>query len=280
MKKILIVILGVLTLSGCSKREISDYYLEDFVDDVLEDIIFTSNDLTINNDTALALNLFEENDVYIDLKDLFEENNTTIKEVKNFYLNKDITDIYTGYNMCIVYDLLDLDTAKLEVYFGNTSIAYDDYSYTTLLACLEMLDVNDNLKESLELKVKSSFTDEDYNDADVISKKMMLLEDETPEIYKTMIKEYITEDGVLNPYTGANASSTASTIVGLICAGEDLNKYDVNKISLYESLLSFETDGGFMSGGELDLEFATPQAFLALACLYVYDTLQLEVELF
>lgn len=291
MKKFLIAILCVLTLSltGCGDVEFKNKVLDDLYDDVLEDIIFKKNSLTIINETALALNLLIEEDFKIDLNDLFEENDTTVKKVVDYYKTLEITDVYTAYNMCIVYDLLDIDDSKLKSYFLNPT--YDNWGELTVLKCLNMLDVNEELEEELELKIKNSFTINDYNDADVIGLKMMALGDDTPSVAKTMLKEYITYSGVLSAdyydydaninYPGsANACSTAMTIIGLLACDENLSNYSVDGVSLYDMLLLFHKEDGFTSYDSIDYEYATPQAFLALTCYYISETLNEEVSFF
>lgn len=291
MKKIFLLVLCMfcITLTGCSDKEIKDEVLSDFIDEVLEDIIFKGDSLTIVNETALALNILIEEGIDIDLDDLFDKNNIELQDVVYYYINLEITDVYTAYNMCLVYELLNINTSKLESYFMDP--IFDNWGEVTVLNCLNILDVNEVLKEELEIKIKNSFTEFDYNDADTIGLKMMALGADTPGVAKDMIKDYITVDGVLSAdfydydsntnYPGeSNACSTAMTIIGLLASDEKLSDYSVDEITLYEMLLTFKVEGGFEYNGELDLEYATPQSFLALTCYYISETLDKEVVLY
>ncbi len=276
MKKILVLLCSAFLLTGCNfDINIKDSILLEFYEKDLEYIIFQEDSLNMINETALALNLLEENDININLSNLFKKNNTTIDKVKEHYKNKEITDIYTAYNMCVVYELLDLENDNLKNYFLNP--VYDSWGELTTLKCLQMLDVNETLEIELENKIANSI--DDYNDADTIGYKMTVLKENTPNEFKELLKTFISEEGVYNEYSGINAATTATALVGVLCTKDDINDYNVNNISLYDSLLTYRVEGGFHFNNELDLKYSTPQAFLALSCYYIYE-LNEEVELY
>lgn len=270
MKKLLVV-LFIILLPGCISASQKKGMLDSIVQDNITNIIF-KEDMSLDTDVILSLKLLEGEYSY-NLEKIFTDCDTTLEDVKSNYLTKEITSVSVAYNMTVVYDFLNLDTTSLKNYF-NSDFTYNEYDYNSIVRSLKILNINDTLKTSLTNELIQSFTD-GYNDADTISMKIITLGLDSPKEALSMLKTYITKDGVLGYDGEANASSTAQTILALLCLGEDLccdHTYDGKNIE--DMLYDFYTEDGFknkIDDEEVDLKFASPQGFLAVSAMYTCD---------
>ena len=88
----------------------------------------------------------------------------------------------------------------------------------------------------------------------------------------SLIDANLTDEGIMS-WERVNACSNAYVILGLIATGVDPAAYgEGGSVNLVEALLRFEKDGAFSNyeDQELDLAFATPQAFSALVAYKIF----------
>lgn len=278
MRKIIVLVL-CLFLTGCG----NDYkdplfsYINDelheytFVVDVDWDTYEETQTNKIDNNIATAILLLEEYKE-ISLEELCIKNDKTLEEVTDFYTNREIDSVYTGFNMILVYEILDLDLSELKTYFNNLSI--DDlgiWDYTTVINCLNMLKVNTSLKSELENKLINLDLDlwGGYFSADNAAMIMVALNGKESKDYYNYILSNVVDNSIVN-YTGVpSCSSTAQASIAFLSQG-----IIYRDSVLSNSLLKFKNDIGFneyLNDDIADLKYASPQAFLALAVTYVFE---------
>lgn len=306
MKKIFLLFITIITsfaLTACS--ESLEDHLFSYINDELHDYTFKSyNDWetgelvqldTINNDVATAI-LMLKNYITIDFETLLTKSDSSIEEVTKTYEEMYIYDVYTAFNMILVYKILDLDLSDLEDYFntldifdfvtsiweedesgnwyevtddnGEVVLVFDQYKALTAINCLNMLDVNSTLK----LKLISEFDNIDnlsYIDADVAAMVIISLQGAASKDYLDYMTSCITSNGVKNFNGDYSCSSTAQVLMALMSQG---TIYRNNAVVDY--LLNFRTTNGFkefIDDEERDLSYASPQGFLAIATAYLFE---------
>lgn len=303
MKKIFCLFLfaSSILLSGCTTKinfekevvkiinsELSNYIFQSYADYETGETVSTN---LISNDVASAL-LLLNNKLTIDLNNLLESAESSIEEVKSDYEDMVIYDVYSAFNMILVYNLLELDLTRFEEYFTeltlediSTGYVWDVYTHITAINCLSMLNVNSELKQTLiakydtiaELEELAKLDDYFSLDADLISSLVISFQGNAPTEFKTLLVKFIESDGV-HFYGEPGCSSTAMVVIAMLSEGLIYNQ---NKLS--DVLLDFKIDGGFkqyLDDTTVDLSYASPQGFAALASTFLYEETGSKVVLY
>ncbi len=290
MKKLLLLFISVFTTLSCVacstnsleetmkeyiNNELHDYVFQSYTDYYTGDFVQLD---TISNDVAIAT-LMLEGYISYDFDMLLQRADSSIEEVTKTYEDMYISDVSTAYNMMLVYFLLDLDMTDLEEYFEDMTLSYIDstegwygvvypQTYLTVINCLNMLDVNNDLKNELIAKF-DNFDDLDYIDADLASMIIISLQGGAHQDYLDYLYTTITSSGVKNYSDEFSCSSTSQVLMALMSRGV---VYKNNAVVDY--VLSFRTTNGFkeyLDDEERDLSYASPQAFLALTTAYLFE---------
>lgn len=289
MKKILIVFLSVITivsLSGCSndinyKKEIDKMVSEEIhkymfnisfdndyniMYDKNNNIVYTNE---INSDMAASI-LLLDGYMTLNLDLIFSKVDKTVEEVTTYYENKEIYSISDVFNMVLVYNVLDLDLTKLEDYC--TELTYEDlgyYDYITAIKCLNLLEVNTELKEEL-FNIYLDFNNQSYIDADVASMIVVAFQGDAPKEYVDYLFSIIQTNGYVDGFGDIPCSSSiAQVALALISEG-----YHYSNNIVTNALFDFKSDGGFknkLEDEEVELSFASPQSFKAIVATYLYE---------
>lgn len=208
-------------------------------------------------------------------------------------MDSDYSSVYTLIGMLAYEKVTEKDLSRsIDAIDQLRSSVSDPWSAMPYLHILYMANAT---KDQID-PVKSLIleTDLTFMDADFAGFAMLALapykDDEAVKSFleslKDLVKENLSKDGVISAWSGANASSTAAVIIGLIAIGENPRDedYQVEGVDLIEALLKYEKDGGFfwlLTDDEPDFMFSTPQAFAALVLyqrffetrkpIYLYD---------
>ncbi|MBU1093723.1 MAG: DUF4430 domain-containing protein [Firmicutes bacterium] len=174
---------------------------------------------------------------------------------------------------------LDLTTTQSALSGFEVMGTYDGMA---LLNALLLVDGSQTQKDSVLSALLTFAEGQSYLDADYAGMMLLALspykDDSSTQNAIEFMTEYIqselTVDGV-NAYGSANASSTASVIIGLVAQGINPRSeaYAIEGIDLIEALLAFEINGAFqwqLSDEQADMMFSTPQAFSALVAYKIY----------
>ncbi len=283
MKKIFIFLLSVfsiVSLTGCSTNDFEDivmdlinndihlYTLSSYIDEETNEV---SYDYYLNNDIAVAI-LMLNSYIQIDLETIINKVDKDINELKDAYEAMEIS-VDTGYNMILAYKVLDLDLEKLTNYYTNlTKDDLSSWNYITTINCLNMLGVNDVLKDELITIVSDyeTMSSDEYFDADTASMIIVALQGSAPTGFKNYLLEQIDSNSYISTWGAANAASTAQGVIALMTEGL---KYNNNSVS--KALLDFKfSDGGFkwlLEDDCADFDYSSPQVFLALSVTYLFE---------
>ena len=276
-RKLGLLVLSFLLLAGatgCKKEEKDpllakvDLAIDAFVSDQLTKFISTDDKVVLDYYVIPAIKALEDNGYDIKLNELVDMN-----KVNTYYADYDYSTVGDIFKATVIRKAfnLNLDTAKIKL----TEITeVDVWSYTNGLMALNITGVNNTLKQELLTKI-NVFTEDDYRDADYAGVALMASAnsdiDKNP-LYN-LINTSLSKDGVVT-WGEANSSSTANVILGLIANGINPTneEYTTNGVNLVEALLLYQTDGAFKNklNGEVDLTFATPQAFSALVAYKLF----------
>ena len=163
------------------------------------------------------------------------------------------------------------------------------YNYAPILNVLRETGGNDVLKVNVLDKIPTVVTDNADLDPDTAAAILAAstgYEFETTHIVER-IKLFATQDGILGFGDIASSTSTAQVMIGFLTAGISLDIVleGGNVVNLYEVLKTFYDAelGGFknqLAQVDLDFNFATPQAFAALACYRAHLITGEKVNLF
>mgnify|MGYP000925802041 CR=1 FL=1 len=270
MKKLLILLLGlVILLTGCGPKEDEltkdvNKAIDAFITNYAQDYIKVGEETVLNENVILAIKALQDNGYDVNLNDY-----ASSEEVKAYFDGVEITSMNAAYKAVLISRAFGITSDKATTYLkGLTEDDVDVWSYTYGVIALNITKVNKELKDAIVAKL-NVIRDEDFRDADyagyaLIAASGMTL-DRNP-IYK-LINDNLTENGVQS-WGNANASVTASVILGLIADGKSpiTEEYTTNDVNLVEALLKYENEGAFVNvlAEDVDLMFATPQAFSAL----------------
>ena len=181
--------------------------------------------------------------------------------IRNKVLNQDITTIETALlaaNPTNPYDAVTLMNALYAIYGRNAQAKREEIATYLVANNPEYMDADfAAMALSAVSTIKSSELLTTY------------IDDMVTYIEEAQIKEGISSWG------SANASSTASAILGLLSVGLDPRSeaFTVEEIDLLEALMTFIKDTGFkylLTDENADLAFSTPQAFAALVSYKIY----------
>lgn len=156
------------------------------------------------------------------------------------------------------------------------------YDAVSMINAIDVLfGQNEQLKRD-ELVTYLINNNPDYMDADFAAMALTAVShvgsDEDMTTYIDDMVAYIADAQVkegISSWGNANASSTASAILGLIAVGQNPRgeSFTVEDIDLVEALMTFAKETGFkylMTDVDADLAFSTPQAFAALVGYKIY----------
>ena len=156
------------------------------------------------------------------------------------------------------------------------------YDAVSMINAIDVLfGQNEQLKRD-ELITYLVNNNPDYMDADFAAMALTAVShvgsDEDMTTYIDDMVAYIADAQVkegISSWGNANASSTASAILGLIAVGQNPRgeSFTVEDIDLVEALMTFAKETGFkylMTDVDADLAFSTPQAFAALVSYKIY----------
>lgn len=265
-----------------SEQEVVFIYEEisDFLENDLKSIIAASTYVDYN--IAAAFSLLNANGYAIDLNDYVTDAQKELYE--NYDFNQEVTGYDSkegnGFKALVVQRALGMDLTNATDFFTNID-SVTPYAEVSALHSFNILGIDSNARDEVITTLKYS-TYSEYLDADYSAMVLAALQEATPQTFIDLLESFITVDGVENWELNPSCASTAQTIIGLSTITGDLSTYAVDGVSLESMLLSFACDGGFedIKGDGLDIYFATPQAFAALACLEVNAKTNSQVVLF
>lgn len=277
MKKLLTIMILLLLagITGCKSQPTNlgrvdqeiDAFIEIYLDDYIND---TKQDLYVTR----AIALLEANGYDVSLEDYVSKTTLTTKydaltydSIPVMFQAISIMDLYDQIPDAVTTALGEIETVET----WNQVMAY---------WCLKKTGANPTLKDSL-LQQFLVVRMEDYRDADFAGMALMATADE--EVNRTewldLIALYTTSDGVASSWGGANACSTAMSVLGLVAIDEDPTTYE--DVDLIAALLTYVTDGAarYDLTADLDLQFSTPQVFAALVAYKIFAEKEISVNL-
>jgi len=171
-----------------------------------------------------------------------------------------------------IQSIFNLDTTSTKNDLEATTIT-GPWQAVNILTALSLLNGSETVIHGLIDTVAQTF---DFMDPDYVGMAMLALAKHKTHqktidilpVFESFIISNLTEQGI-SSWGSANASSTATVIIGLIAQGYHPRSevFSVNGTDLIEALLLYYSDGAFKwqaSSESLDLIFSTPQAFAAL----------------
>ena len=260
--------------TGCKSEEKDlllakvDLAIEEFIDNHLNKFIATEDEVVLDYYVVPAIKALEDNGYDIKLKELVD-----VDKINAYYSSYDYSSVASLFKATVIRKALglNLDTVKTKL---NELTEVDQWSYNYGLIALNITDVNSELKQDLLTKV-NVIKEEDYRDADYAGVTLMATsnDDINKESLHNLINTSLSKDGVIT-WGKANSSSTANVILGLLANGINptSEEYTTDEVNLIEALLTYESDGAFVNelDKDVDLMFATPQAFAALVAYKIF----------
>jgi hypothetical protein len=233
-----------------------DQIIYQFIDERLAEYI--NNDF-IDYHVLSALNLLKAKGyISIDFKNLVDD--------------PALVDPSNSVKQAFIGSIFNLDTTSIKNTLETTTIT-GPWQAVNILTALSLLEGSETVIHELIESVAQTF---DFMDPDYVGMAMLALaKHQTHQktidilpIFENFITSNLTEQGITS-WGSANASSTATVIIGLVAQGYNPRSetFTSNQIDLIEALLSYYSNGGFKwqnSNESLDLLFSTPQAFAAL----------------
>lgn len=238
----------------------TDYLVDQIIYSFIEDQITNYiNDESIDHQVLSALYLLNSKGYpVIDFNELITDKTTInfIDPVKSSFI-KTIFDI----------DATDTKTALESMTRTNP------YNAANLLSALSVLNGNTEIISELISNVATTF---EFIDPDYVGMAMLALAkhqsnplviDIMPE-FMDVILDSLSVEGVMS-WGNANASSTATVIIGLLAHGYQprAEMFQTDGVDLIEALIEYYSEGVFkwqLNSDLLDTSFSTPQAFAAL----------------
>ena len=171
--------------------------------------------------------------------------------------------------------LTDIEQALLDVSPTNP------YDAVTYLNTLDVIYGKVENSRRAEIATYLKNNNPEFMDADFAAMALSAVSNHQDDEFNSyildmtnFIKDAQTVAGI-ESWGSANASSTASAILGLLAVGIDPRSeaYTVSDIDLLEALMTFVFEGGFkytLQDTKADLAFSTPQAFSALVAYKIY----------
>ncbi|MGM9899500.1 MAG: hypothetical protein ACI32E_02835 [Bacilli bacterium] len=265
---IIIIIFGLLV--GCTLKDdttIVDKPINDFLTNYAQDYLSNSN-REIDYNVVRGIKLLEQVDEKVKLTDYL-----TIEDAKKYIDSLDYSYSTQFFKAAVIDKCFNMKSDKPMELLAKVE-EVDIYSTSYVYYALDYYDVNPTLKAQL-LGSLNIIKAEDYRDADYAGICLCVTINE--QIDKTpfldLIKDSVSSGGI-STWGQVNASSTAVSIMGLLSEGIDLeqNYLDEEGNTLINNLLTFEQEGAFkwVKDGPIDLDFSTPQSFLACVCYKVY----------
>lgn len=286
LKKWMLVLLVMLLAgaTGCNGRteptkDAVDTAIESFMETYAHTYVGLIDDEVVIDIYVLSgIALLQESGYDVDVQDFL-----TTAQVESYLAALDYSMATNAFKAMLVASIYQVDAPLALDALAN----YEDidvWSYAYALIALAYSNNNPTLYQELLQKI-NVIREEDYRDADYAGVALMATYD--AEIDKQPLFDLIlgslSEEGIVS-WGEANASSTANVILGLIASGIDPKNidYTTNDVTLIDALLQFEVNGAFKNyvNGEIDLLYATPQGFAALATYYIYRTDKNAISLF
>lgn len=171
--------------------------------------------------------------------------------------------------------LTEVESALLAI---NPTNPYDAVTYLNTLDVIYGKAVN---SKRAEVATYLQNNNPEYMDADFAAMALTAVANHQDDAFNSYIlnmtnyiKDAQTNAGI-ESWGSANASSTASAILGLLAVGIDPRSeaFTVADVDLIEALMTFAFEGGFkytLQDTKTDLAFSTPQAFSALVAYKIY----------
>lgn len=277
LKKLGLLVLSFLLLAGatgCKKKEKDpllakvDLAINAFVENYLDKYVATEEEIVLDYYVVPAVKALEDNGYDIKLSDLVDNTKLT-----TYFDSYDYSSVASIFKATIIQKALgvNLDTAKAKL---NELTEVDQWSYTYGLIALSITNVNNALKQDLLTKV-NVIKAEDFRDADYAGVALMATDNDDidKKALHALIDSSLSKDGIIT-WDKANSSATANVILGIVASGINptSEQYTTEGVNLIEALLSYQKDGAFTNevAGDIDLMFATPQAFAALVAYKVF----------
>lgn len=290
MKKLLVLMLSVFILTGCSEESkdnsvvdtdlivmqnilIDEVYNYTFKNEIDWDTGNSTKTKEFNNDILNGLLIIkdsEEDSIFnLRIEEIISKNNYSISEIKEYYTNLEVTT-YNAYNMTLAYDLLDIDNYKIKSFYNTLSLnELSSWSYMTTIMALDIIGVNEVLKQELinSLKMYDESLWSGWFSVDTAADIIIALGSDADQFYYDYILESISEDNhVLNYANEASCCSLAKVIIAL-------NKIDKFDYKYIYALDEFKTTIGYSEelNGYAEYDFSSPQAFYAITSSVEYE---------
>lgn len=285
MKKIVCTIAIIIlsfTLISCvenNKNDITDDVIHKFLDKYANNYLTKNSDgFNIDYNVVQGIKLLEQVDSKIQLTSYLSQ-----KDASEYVDSLDYSLPVNFFKASVIDKAYNMVSSKPKEKLSMLT-EVDVWSINYVYGALNYYSVNQELKTKIQSQLYV-IRDEDYRDADYagITLAVTIKDRFEKQPLLDLIKNSIVKGGV-STWGNLNAASTASAIIGLTSLGIDLNKnyLDEDGNSLIINLLSFEEQGAFKweKDGEIDLNFSTPQGFLACVCYKVFTETQKPVEVF
>lgn len=170
--------------------------------------------------------------------------------------------------------LFTFEAAMMKAQLSSYTAEDIMYSQNYVALMLDAMEVNSVFsKELVEGLAQTEYPSADYAGISLMASAKYDVEQ---SVFHDMIATDLTPTGVKGYLGTASASSTACVIMGLVAIGMDPNNYVVGSdtFQLVDNLLAFIKEDGSckesLESEEVDLAYATPQAFAALCAYEVY----------
>jgi len=285
MKKLLFIflLLSVFSFTSCKPNE--EDTLEKRVDTVIDTFLNKHAKSYLNFDEGKidfhvieGIRLLEKNFDGYKLEDYL-----TKEDAKNYANSLDYTIPNNTFKACVIDNAYNMKNLYAEASLEKI-VDVNPWSITYVYKACSFYGVNPTLKQNLEDRL-NVINPEDYRDADYAGMALIVSSDlsiDKAPLF-SLIKDNISDNGIVS-FERANACSTSYSVLGLLATGININKeyLSENGNNLIQNLLSYESNSLFKNylDEDVDLEFATPQAFLALACYKVFCKTSQRVEIF
>lgn len=279
MKKfIAIMLLFMLAgITGCKEQPQDLERINDQIDAFIETYASTYVNVTSQDFyVARALGLLEQYGYDVKLSDYL-----TKTDMQSLYESKEYSGLGDIFKALIIADLYEEEPASAKTALEAIS-SVETWNHVYGFIALEKTGVNSTLKQEV-LSQMLVRTENDFRDADFAGMALMATAhlDINRSLFLGLIEEAVTEDGIASSWSGANASSTAMAILGYLAIDEDPRT--ILSIDLVSVLLEYFVEGAAkntLTDTEVDLLFATPQAFSALVAYKIAVEKNVVVNLF
>ncbi|HPX71602.1 MAG TPA: hypothetical protein PLP51_00225 [Acholeplasmataceae bacterium] len=268
---IIIVIFGIFAVSGCKKKETEQQRVEKIITEVYKThrgtfIMYTIDDIVFDYNAIAAITLLNKKGYDFDLTKVLAEE-LVVRHINN----AEIKSENDAFKLMILAKAYNLEMpSKVVDYTANLTQASSFYAYPVILSLIENFKNNDALLNQILAAIPTVHTNDwfDTDTAAFILATTTKYDNVDKSNLQTLLDDATTVDGVLGWDGKYSASSTAMALIANTSNGKMVSFS--GESNLADALVKFydAEQKGFKSNleaEEIDVTFATPQAFAALS---------------